>query len=324
MRFREETGVRLTMVRVRLLRRSDIGQVVSCWNFCLPYDRITVEQFEDTIFDDPNFEKEGNLVATTKVDEIVGFVGAVVREGIIGKDGAGRVEEKDYGYIKCLFVLNDCRKGTQERLLKQALAFLESKGKKLAKVGQYSGRYFFPGIDAKYNEELTFFKENGFEESDVEEDVAINLEDFEPTKYQRRAQQRMEKMGVIIRSYQPESFYKMRRFVKEINYPQWFPEGWELDFGEHHYHLVALLAAEIVGWARFFKHQERWWFGPIAVLEKVRRRGIGTCLLLQSMLQMKTLGAPNVTAGWANVPFYVKNRWRTSRRYIVLQKNLTD
>ena len=73
---------------------------------------------------------------------------------------------------------------------------------------------------------------------------------------------------------------------------------------------------------RFFKDPECWWFGPIAVLEDQREKGIGTCLLLESMLQMKALGAPNVTAGWATVTFYTKNGWRVSRRYSVFQRSL--
>gem|GEM_PF-6630078 len=40
------------------------------------------------------------------------------------------------------------------------------------------------------------------------------------------------------------------------------------------------------------------------------------------MLQMKTYDAPNVTAGWTDVPFYLKSNWKISRRYIVLQKSL--
>ncbi len=128
---------------------------------------------------------------------------------------------------------------------------------------------------------------------------------------------------IIIKPYQTKFLDMMRDFVRKVNYPQWFPERWESSFQKKdHYHLVARRESTIVGWARFFKESECWWFGPIAVLEDLRQKGIGTCLLLESVLQMKALGAPEVTAGWANVPFYVKSGWRTSRRYSVLQKTL--
>ena len=309
---------------MRLLKRSDIAQVVSGWNSCLPYDKTTEEKFESTIFGDPNYEKNGNFVATRN-DKIVGFVAAVAREGIAGRDGAGKIHEKDFGYIKGLFVLKEYQEGGIQRdLLKRALSFLKLKGKKIARVGEYTGRYFFPGIDTRYEEELRFYRENGFEEIDAEEDVMIDLKTFQPTEYQRQAQRRIEELGVVIRPYQSKFLEKMRRFAERLNYPQWFPKGWESDFGKRGYTLVALLRTEIVGWAEFHQSSDGWFFGPIAVLEKLRGRGIGTCLLLESVLRMKTLGAPNVTAGWANVPFYLKNGWTTSRQYIILQKDLTD
>lgn len=79
-----------------------------------------------------------------------------------------------------------------------------------------------------------------------------------------------------------------------------------------------------MGWATFgySSSTDDWYFGPIAVLEDFRRRGIGTCLLLESMQRMKEAGAPNVIAGWANVPFYTKNGWKVSRRYSVFQRRL--
>lgn len=308
---------------MRLLRRFDVAQVVSGWNTCLPYDRITDERFESTIFDDPNYEKKGNFAATRN-DKIVGFVAAVAREGIAGQDGASRINEKDFGYIKGLFMLKEYQEeGVEGHLLEQAMKFLKLKGKKIARVGEYTGRYFFPGIDTRYEEELRFYRENGFEEIEAEENVMINLRAFQPTEYQRQAQRRIEKMGVAIKLYQPEFLDKMRRFAERLNYPQWFPNGWESDFAKKGYTLVALLGAEVVGWAEFHPSSEGWFFGPIAVLEELRRRGIGACLLLKSMLRMKALGTPNVTAGWANVPFYLKNDWKISRRYIVLQKDLT-
>jgi len=37
-------------IKVRLLRLSDIVQVVSGWNTCLLYDRISEEWFENIVF----------------------------------------------------------------------------------------------------------------------------------------------------------------------------------------------------------------------------------------------------------------------------------
>ncbi|NIV44023.1 GNAT family N-acetyltransferase [Candidatus Bathyarchaeota archaeon] len=210
----------------------------------------------------------------------------------------------------------------KKNLLERALDFLKSKGKKIARVGDYTGRYFSPGIDTRYEEALRFYLANGFREIDTEEDVMIDLSAFQPTDYHKRAQRRIRELGVSIAPYQPTALQAMRRFAAKLAYPQWFPEGWELHFAKRGHTLVALLKNEIVGWAEFHLDSGEWFFGPIAVLKELRRMGIGTCLLLESMRRLKALGATSVTAGWANVPFYLKNGWMISRRYAVLQKEL--
>lgn len=309
---------------IRLLRRSDTAQVVSGWNTCLPYDSITEARFDSTVFDDPNYVKEGNFVATQN-GNVVGFVAAVAREGIAGRDGAGRIGEKDVGHVKGLFALEKCGgdEAIEKELLERALEFLKSKGKKIARVGEYTGRDFFPGIDTRYEEALRIYLENDFEEIDTEEDVMIDLEAFQPTEYHKLAQRRIRELGVNIDSYQPTVFQAMRRFAEKLDYPQWFPEGWELYFAKRGHTLVALLGKEVVGWAEFCLDSGAWFFGPIVVLKELRKMGIGTCLLLESMLRMKALGATHVTAGWANVAFYLNNGWMISRRYAVLQRDLS-
>ncbi|MHA2232891.1 MAG: GNAT family N-acetyltransferase, partial [Candidatus Hodarchaeales archaeon] len=243
-------------------------------------------------------------------------------EGISGRDGAGQANEEELGYIKALFVQKGCDEELKRSLLEKALEFLQSKGKNKARVGEYTGPHFFPGIDTKYEDELRFYKENGFKEIEFEEDVSFNLISFKPTAYQDRMKKRVTEMGVVIEAYRPEYLGKMRDFVEKVNFPDWFPPGWDFEFGNRNYPLVALLENVIVGWSSFFKSPERWWFGPIAVLEEFGRKGIGTSLLLESMLQLKALEAQDVTAGWANVPFYLKSDWEITRRYIIFQKDL--
>ncbi len=142
-----------------MLRRSDVARVVSGWNSSFLHDRISEEKFKDTVFDDANYENAGNIVAVEN-QKIIGFAAAVTREGITGQNGAGTIEEKDFGYIKGLFVLDEYRDlRVRKDLLNQALEFLKSKDKKIAKIGQYTGKYFSPGIDIRYEEDLIFSKE---------------------------------------------------------------------------------------------------------------------------------------------------------------------
>jgi GNAT superfamily N-acetyltransferase len=85
---------------------------------------------------------------------------------------------------------------------------------------------------------------------------------------------------------------------------------------------VALKGNEIVGWASYWLNEQEGAFGPIGVLEAYRGHGIGTCLLLESMLRMKELGTSQATAGWAVTGFYLKSGWKICRQYAPFQKEL--
>jgi GNAT superfamily N-acetyltransferase len=102
----------------------------------------------------------------------------------------------------------------------------------------------------------------------------------------------------------------------------WFPSGWEDAFGKGGHTIVALRGSEIVGWADFRPDPKDGAFGPIGVLEAYRGHGIGTSLLLESMLRMRDLGTPRATAGWAVTGFYLRSGWEICRQYAPFQKRL--
>ncbi|MFN2284371.1 MAG: GNAT family N-acetyltransferase [Anaerolineae bacterium] len=311
------------MLDLRVLERSDIPAVVEAWNRSLVYDKVTREQFEWTILDDPDCEPEGNIVALD-CGQIVGFVSVVAQEGV--------PHEKDNGFIKGMFVLDGYwEQGVGEKLLEQAEAYLISRGKRAIKVAPYiGGRYFFNGIDLRYERLMTLFAECGYErlrdwgEIYVIEDIAVDLTAFEPTAYHIEARKRVAAIGVKITPYNPAMLDKMRIFVKKLAYWWWFPAGWENGFGADGRSFVALKDDEIVGWADFRPGpQDGEVDDPIGVLEAYRGNGIGTCLLLESMLRMKELGIPKVTAGWVDaLDFYLKNGWHICRQWAPFQKKL--
>lgn len=310
-------------VKIRALEKSDIGKVFSEWSAAFPLDDIPRERFENVTLNDSNYVAAGNLVAIHN-QRVVGFVSAVVRHGIVGQDGKGTAAEKDYGYIKGLFVLSNYSEplALKQALLEQALTFLKSEGKTAVKVGHYTGLFFNPGIDVRYTEECQFYRANGFHQVDFEEDVSINLTSFTPLPYHKATLYRIGQMGVVVQNYQPNILTAMREFVHRIEYPNFFPSEWEQDFDEWGTHLVALRDGVVLGWAMYNPVFYEGYFGPIAVLQEFRRKGIGTALLLESMLRMKAEGASVITAGWANTPFYIKSGWIVSRRYVIFEKNL--
>ncbi len=116
-------------ILIRPFEMGDVPEVVKGWNASLPYDIISENGFKRIVLDDPNYEKESTYVAINE-GKIIGFICSVAREGIQGADGRGSPYEKDYGYIKGLFVLEKFRrKGIASRLLDNAVEYIKCKGK---------------------------------------------------------------------------------------------------------------------------------------------------------------------------------------------------
>lgn len=311
------------MSYTRPLEESDIPEIVKGWNEVLVYDNIEERQFKYVVLEDPNYEKDCNLLAV-RDDRIVGFMGAVAREGILGKDGRGRPQERHYGYIKAFYVLdNYWSTGIGDRLLNEELKCLKARGKRFLWVGIYTGRFFFPGIDIRYKRLLRFFDENGFAREFTINDLATDLKSFEPNEYQTEAKRRAEGIGVKVMDYEPEMIGMVREFVKELNMKHWFPDYWERDFNKSGVALVALNDEKVIGWSEYSSNRPASEFGGIAVLEAFRHKGIGTCLLMESMIRMKELGVSKVVARWAPEGFYSKSGWKIFRKYVVYRRGIS-
>lgn len=314
--------VRAMEVIVRPMESWDISEIVSGWNLSLPHDQISESRFESVILNDPNHEKGASLVAIHE-GKIVGFISSVAREGVLGADNRGRPYDKDRGYIKGIFVLEDYRRqGIGARLLDEAVKYLKSRGKSIIRVITYTGRYFFPGVDKRYEGAIKFFESKGFEEEHVINDVDLDLRNFQVSDYQKNARRRMAEFGVHIEEYDPSMLDKMRTFVEKANMTSWFPKGWEEGYKDKGNRFVAFRGEDIVGWASYWPRTGSAGFGPIAVLEEMRGNGIGSCLLLECVLRMKEAGADRVVASWANTPFYLPNGWNICRQYVVFEKGI--
>ena len=312
-------------VHIKFLEPSDLHEIVRVWNEVLIHDTLDENKFRRLIFEDPDYEKEGNLVGIQE-NRIVAYLSAVVREEIKGKDGKGLPEHKYKGYIKCSFSLESYQ-DTEQQLLHQVLKYIKNKKKKRVMVGEYTGEYFFPGIDERYVNELNFYRDQGFQEIDTNEDLVLDLKDYEPTEYQIGKLKHIGSLGIKIIPYDPKYLDSLRFLVKDLNYPHWFPKGWDINYGKKGNPIIAILNDQVLGWAEFYPSyyvpdSNMGSFGPIAVLKKFRKKGIGSCLLMEALLQMKKRKVPKVYAGWAETPFYLKNGWKIARKYIVFEKQL--
>ncbi|MGB9596062.1 MAG: GNAT family N-acetyltransferase, partial [Candidatus Poribacteria bacterium] len=310
-------------VSIRTMEKSDVKDIVNEWNRSLIYDQVDENRFQDVILGDANYEKNSCLVAVAG-GKITGFISVITREGIAGADNRGTLQQKDYGYVKGLFVSDQfMRRGIASKLLDRGIEYLKSKDKSIVKVLEYTGRYFFPGVDTRYERAIKFFEKKGFARKNIINDVDLELENFEPSDYHKNAINRASKIGVNVKDYDPSMLDKMREFVKKLDeglQKSWFPKGWEEWFQDNRGKVVAFKGDDIVGWASFGVSKDIGWFGPTAVINEMRGNGIGSWLLLESVLSMKDSGAKRVIANWANTPFYIANGWKICRQYIVFEK----
>jgi ribosomal protein S18 acetylase RimI-like enzyme len=188
---------------IRPMEASDVPETVRGWNRSLSHDQISEAGFENVILNDPNHEKGAALVAIHD-GKIVGFISSVAREGVLGADNRGRPYEKDNGYIKGIFVLEEFRRqGIGTKLLDDAVKYIRSKGKRVIRVITYTGRYFFPGVDLRYGPAVKFLESKGFQKDHVIDDVDLDLRNFQVSDYHRGARRRMAKIGVHIEEYDP-------------------------------------------------------------------------------------------------------------------------
>ncbi|MHA1998572.1 MAG: GNAT family N-acetyltransferase [Promethearchaeota archaeon] len=303
-------------MKIHFLREEDVVQLVPIWNQQFVHDVLDEARFRRVILEDLNYEPEDALVAVVDND-VVGCISTVVKDGVNGRDGAGRGKDEGIGYIKCLFTINGpvgCK--AKERLLQAGLAYLKSKDIHAIIVGTYTGQYFFPGVDVRYTYQLAFYESHGFVYNDYDEDVTIDLVGGGGVSPIRASHlEKIEEMGISIVSYSPEHLPMVQDFVPTVEYSEWFPFGWEDSFGkgENKDTILAVKGNVVIGWVDY--HVQSKEFGPIAVRPEYRRKGIGSALLVESCYQMQARGVDRVVAGWANTPFYVANGWHVCRTY---------
>lgn len=117
--------------------------------------------------------------------------------------------------------------------------------------------------------------------------------------------QRLKESGVEIKRVIPPDLYRVLEFVKEN-----FSEGW---VAECHYAImkncchIAVRDHKVVGFA-CCDTTAKGFFGPTGVAESERGQGIGTALLLESLLLLRELGYGYGIIGWVDdaTVFYEK------------------
>lgn len=304
------------------LSENDLPEVVEAWNATLAYDQVTEEQLHQVIFDDPNYEPEGVLVARGDDGSVQGLSVCVLRRTVEGKDGRGGPREFRTGYLKGFFVHPGLEEGeVAAHLLAAAEAYCRAAGKTELLVGEYTHSYVSPGVDLRYERLREILASNGYRDTGVLDDMAADLDDPALPIRLKRARERAGSEVQVV-PWRPELLARMRQFVAEDNSGFRLP-GWEEQWAEPRDDVLILKKGEeILGWARYGPSPPSWVFGPMVVLERERRKGYGTLLVLESVMRAKEQGGEHMWAGWVTHGPYLAAGWSVSRRYAIFVKDL--
>jgi len=247
-----------------------------------------------------------------------------VRRTVPGKDGGGEEWGFKYGYLKGIFtVFGDRTWDAGAGLLEKVEQFCAAAGKQNMFVTVYSGPYFWPGIDVRYDRIYDLLNRHGYRDVRTMEDVAVNLQDPIVTKMYDRVCASLP-ADAVVKQWEPSLLPPMRKFVEEGKTPYWFPPHWEKGLSVPRENVFILQQGEeILGWAQYSPGAPRAGFGPILVLPRVRGNNYGARLLLECMVRSRDAGTTRMTAGWANTGFYTRHGWHVARRYALLTKELS-
>jgi mycothiol synthase len=309
---------------IRPYHAADEAAVIGIWNGGLFADPINVTTWRAKVLLDPNFDREGCLVA--EVDgEVRGFVLSLVRRVPFFNDGL----EPDKAWITAFAVDPAWQgQGIGGALLEAAEARLRALGRNSVALSPYVPNYFTPGADANaYARGVAFLEKRGFEVVERPISMRAELTGFRMPDAVAERHMALSADGIEIRPVTPADIVPILDFIPRHFSWDWHREATgvlnDLFNGDPRFvgMIVARQGDEVLGYA---EHRvER--FGPFGVRSDLRSRGIGRVLLgttLQEMLRKNLHAAWFLWTGDDAARLYGQLGFHEVRRFAVLRKVL--
>lgn len=315
-------------VQLRQYATRDVQRITDLWNRCLPADPITREIFEEKILLDPNFDVAGCTVAE-RDGKAIGFTHALVRHTPLPWGFESLFErDREVGWILALFVDQALRRqGIGTALLKKALDYLRSEGRKEVVLFDYPPNYLLSGVDTEaYPGALEFFQHHGFAAEGKSMGMRIDLAGFRPPPSIAETERDLERDGIAVEYFTRDYLLPTITFLREA-FPAWLSlftdklqRGDDLDEI-----VIARRGDSVVGYCqhRYGRHVER--TGPFGVEADLRGKGIGTLMLCRLLARMSQKG---FEFGWfaqtgeRQLSYYQRVGYRVSRTHVRMVKHL--
>lgn len=318
-------------------RSGDDAQLVPLWQRSIWKDSINDERFRNLFLLDANFDPEGLRIARDG-GRIVGACYALRRQLPM----SGTDLEPGNGWITWFCVdPGERRRGIGSRLMKDALAFLASKGVKTAYFASYAPNYIVPGLDrSAYPEASAMMDKLGFTRQYECVAMDLNMLDYRYTEDAAKTKAKREAEGYLFRSATNADLKEVVSFNDREFNADWarairegVPRNVPMDQVVICREPAPAGAAagslgKICGFAMFGAYEglrER--FGPFGVQEKKRGLGLGKVLLNECLMRQKAIGVHGSWFLWTSERevcgiLYQKTGFKITRRFDVLQKKI--
>ena len=313
---------------IRPYKPGEEKEIVALWNNILKKDLINLEVFERKVLLDPNFEREGLLVAE-KNGKLVGFSYNIIRKYPI-LDCKEVERDKNKGWIVAFGALSE---DVGNELIERSLEFHRKRKKRIVLYSPYVPNYFFPGIDSDaYPLEYKILVANGFVEIKSAESLAMDSALWPGFRYPnvKEIEEKLESEEIRIVQLSTSYITPFLEFLRESMPEDWYRHARELLLHDRKRQIfVAVKGKEVVGYCQFWDGEGYEWympgshFGPFGVREDMRGRGIGTILLYNCLKKMKEYGIHNAFVLWTGEEarrLYERFGFRVTRVFKILER----
>jgi mycothiol synthase len=276
-------------------------------------DRVSRESFRSKVVLSQGYDPDLCLVAEEGKD-IVGFISGVMQ----GKTG----------YLNAIFVEEGCRRrGIGTALFDAFLAAAKSKGGAALSVSWGPGAVT-PGVDqAAYPGASAFLTKMGFKEFETSMAMSRSLMNYRLPDEIKTLESKLHEEGFVFQQLDEEHVLDLIRFLKR-ELPGWENDarGTMLRHPKNlDYLFVALKEDKVVGYCQMGIDGLIEHFGPFAVAEKLRSKGIGAVLFHRCLEAMQAKGARNMwfmrSVGRSQL-FYFRHGLKETRRFTALSRDL--
>lgn len=311
-------------VRLESFQQERFQQVLTCWNQSLIYDGIDEERFKQLILLDENFSPDLFLLAMND-EKVVGFCYGIRRKIPYLERGL----EENRGWIVIMGVLPEYQnQGIGTMLCDEVEKRLKDMGTKEITLCAYSPNYFFPGIDKRYQQAISFFENRNYVYRAESVSMQRSLWDYHMADQYKEKLASLEKDGIHIIRYNDEYMLPLLNYLLEN-----FGAGWKRNAliamqkkeAEDTILLVVDEQKNILGFCMRKIDGNDARFGPFGVSEHLRSKGIGGVLFEYMMQEMKQKGIYYLYFLWtdgAAQRFYERHDVKVYRTYQLYRKEV--